>query len=183
MQISSVQSKFVQTNVFWTIKIETHFIAQKLKDNQRMTLKQLISYFKSIRKMITTLDSNASKNYCREKHLSSAILSIKSFLERAIEDFVNWHTIIILFECAVFLCVSSIEIEALRWFMIHFNFRTFLSRLSRFVCDDSKFIFIHWRVLMDATTTKMNIMIRNELSEKSDQTANYDRKSDMLCVD
>ena len=178
-----MQSKFVQTNVFWTIEIEIHFIAQKLKNNQRMTLKQLISYLKSIRKMITTLDSNASENYCREKHLSNAVLSIKSSFERTIEDFVNWHTIIILLECVVFLCVNSIEIEALRWFMIHFNFRTFLSRLPRFVCDDSKFISIHWRVLMSATTTRVNIMIRNELSEKSDQTANYDRKSNMLCVD
>ena len=178
-----MQSEFVQTSVFWTIEIEAHFIAQKLKNNQRMALKQLISYLKSIRKMITTLDSNASENYCRERHLSSAILSIKSSLERAAEDFVNWHTIIILFECAVFLCVSSIGIGALRWFMIHLNLRTFLSRLSRFVCDDSKFIFIHWRVLMGATTTKMNIMIKNELSGKSDQTANYDRRSDMLCAD
>ena len=183
MQINNLQSKFVQINIFWTIKIETHFIVQKLKDNQRMTLKQLISYFKNIRKMITTFDSNASKNYCREKYLFNAILSIKSSFERTIENFVNWHTIIILFECVVFLCVNSIEIEILRWFMIHFNFRTFLSRLSRFVCNDSKFIFIHWRILMNATTTKMNIMIKNELNEKNDQIANYDRKSNMLCVD
>ena len=97
--------------------------------------------------------------------------------------FFREHTIVILFDCAVFLCVNSIEIEILRWFVIRFKLRKFLSRWFRFVYDDSKFIFIHWKILMNATTKKMNIMIKNWLNEKSDQVVNYDRKSNMLCFD
>ncbi|KAG7007490.1 hypothetical protein G7Y79_00009g025990 [Physcia stellaris] len=56
--------------VFILAGIGAYLIAKKLKDNQRLALKKLAPYLKSIRKMVKTLGPNALEDYCREGHLS-----------------------------------------------------------------------------------------------------------------
>ena len=68
------------------IGIGAYLIAKKLKDNQRLALKKVAPYLKSIRKMVKTLGPNALEDYCREGHLSKEKISDLDNLEACLPE-------------------------------------------------------------------------------------------------
>ena len=68
------------------IGIGAHLVAKKLKNNQRLALKQLAPYLKSVRKMVLTLGPNALEDYCREGHLSKQKISDLVNLEACLPE-------------------------------------------------------------------------------------------------
>lgn len=76
-----------QANAVWMLGIGSQLVAKGLKDCQRLALKRLAPYLKTVRKMIKTLGRNVLDEYCRDEHLSKEkILELENLEARLPEE-------------------------------------------------------------------------------------------------